>query len=643
MKARNTSIYQRFHSVCLMLVFDRNINKLGVIFLMMMFQVNASEFNEFKTKLDDIIQEPEKLEFVISTEPTVTNWPATDRGRFYHQKGLVLEINDQIQSAKSSFTESIKVFEKVGEPNGFWVKSLLDRSYMDYLLTNDAKQYCKDRHTAVDIARKSKEADALVGSLIQLTFCYQDTIEQFKMGLSLLEEATRVAEENELASSMTAMIHNATGNLYRTNQVHDKAYEYYHRAYESWVLNQDKQDMFNMQHNLVGESIKLGKWQQANQHIEVLFELAENNPDFKDFTFFAHYNQALLVYEQNQFTEAIKDIERVLNLAHTTAEKYFVDILKAIHVIAYFRSGQPNEAAQLATEIYDQMGQAGTLEELKQQVAIIKKYGEGDYQWSLNELWKLLDASESTNRKFIKNAVALQSVTFDQKISEFQEQALSDELKISQLELEKQTKQNKINQLKIVSISLLGLGLFVTSWFLFKSRKNYLRMSQTDFLTKVANRRHTINLGKQQLLTCIKQNQPFSLAIIDIDDFKRINDEYGHVVGDSVIKQVAQVLQSYQQKAQILGRIGGEEFAWMIPELPAEDAFELVEKARKKVAQQTIKVSDTTITVTISCGLSPLLDKNEPLEALMKRADQALYNAKSTGKNKTITWKDFNE
>jgi len=77
--------------------------------------------------------------------------------------------------------------------------------------------------------------------------------------------------------------------------------------------------------------------------------------------------------------------------------------------------------------------------------------------------------------------------------------------------------------------------------------------------------------------------------------------------------------------------------------LPAEDAFELVEKARKKVAHKAIKVPDTTISITISCGLSPLLDKSEPLEALMKRADQALYNAKSTGKNKTITWKDLNE
>jgi diguanylate cyclase (GGDEF)-like protein len=626
-----------------MVVFGKNSYKLGIIFLMMMFQVNASEFDEFKTNLDDLKQEPEKLEFVISTEPSVTNWPTTDRGRFYHQKGLVLEINDQIESAKLAFTQSIEIFENTGEPNGFWVKSLLDRSYMDYLLTNDPKHYCGDRKTAVEIARKGTEADALVGSLIQLTFCYQDTIEQFKTGLSLLQEATEIAEENNLAGTMTAMIHNATGNLYRTKQVHEKAYEYYQRAYDSWLIDQDKQDMFNMQHNLVGESIKLGKWQQASEHIKILFELAENSPDFKDFTFFAFYNEAFVAYAQNHFAQAIDAIEKALALAHTTSENYFVDILKAIHVIAYFRNGQPDEAGQLAMETYNQLGQAGSLKELKQQVAIIKNYYEGNSKWSLDELWNLLDATKATNRIFIKNAVALQSVTFDQRISEFQEQALSDKLKISQLELERQTKQNKINQLKIVSVSLLGLGLFVSSWFLFKSRKNYLRMSQTDFLTKVANRRHTINLGKQQLLTCIKQNQPFSMAIIDIDDFKRINDEYGHVVGDSVIKQVAQVLQSYQQKAQILGRIGGEEFAWMIPELPAEDAFELVEKARKKVAQQAIKVSDSTITVTISCGLSPLLDKNEPLEALMKRADQALYNAKSTGKNKTITWKDLNE
>ncbi len=606
----------------------------------------ANDFEKFLEELQNKKTEAAQLNFVKNTEPSVQQWSTTDQGRFYHQKGLVLEINDQIETAKKSFTQSIEIFAQAGEPNGYWVKSLLDRSYMDYLLTNDPQAYCADRQEAVALARKIEKKDALVGSLVQLSFCFQDSIQDFKTGLSILEEAATLSQENQLAGTMTALIHNATGNLYRKKRISEKAYEYYQKAYDAWASEQgreDIQDMFNMQHNMVGESINLGEWALAQSHIQKLFELAENNPDFRDFTFFAFYNKAAVAFKQKQFVEAIESIEMALELSNTTSENYFIQIMKAFRVIAYFRQGEKDIAGRIAAETMDEIGETGTLKSLKKQVNLIHQYHLGQHDEALDQLWALLDDEEKNKQEFIQNAVALQSVTFDQKISKFQEQALADQLIIKQLELDKQKQQNDINQLRIWIISLAAITLFATSWFLFRSRKSYLKLSQTDFLTKVANRRHIISSGKSQLKSCQDLEEPFSLSIIDIDDFKQINDQYGHVMGDQVIKQVANTLKETLDKDQHLGRIGGEEFLVMMPSMTLTEAEQLIEQVRIKVAQMAIAMPDRTVNISISCGVTERQDTTEAIEKLMKRADDALYQAKSTGKNRTIIWQGLNE
>lgn len=633
-----------------------NKQKLSVVvalWLCLFCESVLANFDAFKVALDDKQTEKAKLLLVQETEPTVSDWSATEQGRFFHQKGLVLEINDQIEAAKQAFTQSIDVFAQSGEPSGYWVKSLLDRSYMDYLLTNDPKVYCVDRVTAVELARKLDQADALVGSLVQLAFCYQDSIEDFKTGLAVLDEAATVSQDNQLAGTMTAMIHNATANLYRSKNIHDKAYEYYQKAYQAWAMEsgtEDIQDMFNMQHNMVKESVRQGRWQQAEQHVANLFKLAEENPDFRDFTFFAFYNQAYVNYSKNEFVAAIESIEMALELADTTPETYFVKILKGMRVVAYFRQGERAMAGRYVVAASKEIGTIESLQYLQKQLAVINAHQQGDLDLAVDLLWELLDAADQTRQDFVNNSVALQSVTFDQKISQFQQQALADQLTIKQLELEKQTKQNQINQLELDQqikenrsnqlvlflISLLLLGLLLAFWLVYRSRHKYLDLSRTDPLTKIANRRHIIQQGQQAFKRCQDGQQAFYLAIIDIDDFKQINDQYGHVMGDEVIKAVVKVLQQAIGPGPMLGRIGGEEFVLMWPNCAANQFAAMLEQARKQVAAQAITLGQDTLSMTISVGYVGSNRQTDRLESLMSQADDALYRAKAAGKNQVI-------
>ena len=126
------------------------------------------------------------------------------------------------------------------------------------------------------------------------------------------------------------------------------------------------------------------------------------------------------------------------------------------------------------------------------------------------------------------------------------------------------------------------------------------------------------------------------MLMIDIDHFKNINDTYGHNVGDEVIKSVAHLLKASMRKYDIVGRLGGEEFAMMLLDCDITLATEIAQRMCDKIHQQTIKFDDLSIGVTISIGLSQLSNNDNNIEQILIRADKALYEAKNNGRNQIV-------
>jgi diguanylate cyclase (GGDEF)-like protein len=122
--------------------------------------------------------------------------------------------------------------------------------------------------------------------------------------------------------------------------------------------------------------------------------------------------------------------------------------------------------------------------------------------------------------------------------------------------------------------------------------------------------------------------------MIDIDQFKSVNDTYGHNVGDKVIKSVANALQIHKRTSDIAGRLGGEEFALVLPEATLDSAVIAAERPRQLVANLTIAVAGRSIAVTISVGASVCRADMERIDELLKEADVALYEAKRSGRNR---------
>lgn len=132
-----------------------------------------------------------------------------------------------------------------------------------------------------------------------------------------------------------------------------------------------------------------------------------------------------------------------------------------------------------------------------------------------------------------------------------------------------------------------------------------------------------------------RQDETLSFAMIDIDNFKDINDTYGHPVGDLVIKSVARMLKKRLRKSDVIGRYGGEEFAIILPESNLEVAFKLLDDVRQNFSQITQQNHEAQFFCTFSAGITQLAP-NDSLDSVINRADEALYEAKGAGKNKVI-------
>lgn len=162
-----------------------------------------------------------------------------------------------------------------------------------------------------------------------------------------------------------------------------------------------------------------------------------------------------------------------------------------------------------------------------------------------------------------------------------------------------------------------------------------MELSLVDQLTGSYNRRYFDTHIKNIIAHCVNQNKPVSVMIIDIDFFKKVNDTYGHQVGDQVLKQVRDLIFASVRITDLLVRFGGEEFAVILSDTTIADAATVGERVRAAVEEGILKTGSGDLKKTISIGAAEM-NKGETLESLIGRADENLYKAKETGRNKVI-------
>jgi len=187
--------------------------------------------------------------------------------------------------------------------------------------------------------------------------------------------------------------------------------------------------------------------------------------------------------------------------------------------------------------------------------------------------------------------------------------------------------------------SMHGFSFFLrrTLQLSYELQHAYARVREqahTDELTGLANRRAFVEIGTAACDQARRYHRPLALLMMDIDHFKRINDTYGHAVGDAALRAAAGALRQAARRADTAGRLGGEEFALLLPETTAAQAAVMAERLRRDVAAITMPHGNTPIRFTCSIGVAELTPAVNDLDALLRAADDALYRAKANGRDR---------
>jgi diguanylate cyclase (GGDEF)-like protein len=254
-------------------------------------------------------------------------------------------------------------------------------------------------------------------------------------------------------------------------------------------------------------------------------------------------------------------------------------------------------------------------------------------------------------KKYIRNGYEYFDGTRAEKIKDLNKTYATDQ-KIKHNEL--LANQNKIKRLKIIAaenkkfaqqrnISILFITVVVFLILLFrqiKVKKKLRYLAKIDSLTNLYNRRTLFEKGAQAVGKAIDEKQSLSVILLDIDFFKNINDNYGHDVGDEIIKIIAQLGSETMRSRDLFARLGGEEFVGVLPGVGCAEAKAIAERLREKVANKDLSEFNIKQNLTVSIGVACLEQVAPNFDDLLNAADIAMYSAKGNGRNQVCQFKD---
>lgn len=465
---------------------------------------------------------------------------------------------------------------------------------------------------ALEALNSSAETTLTARALVGLGSSYL-AMETYPDALQhLLKALTLYRNSDDLDGQATALIQ--IGKLELALQKPDKSLAYLEKALEIAQKSGALQLQAAALNHLCSAYQLKGKNQQA---IQLGLQSAEIYQGLGD-----RAGEAAAYNALGEVSIAIGDLNQALNFLQLTAEVTLQTGKRDVHAQAlckigsvHFQSGHTNLAITYlmqAMEIAYQTGALPVVMEVHKNLSAVYKATE-DYRSALEHfeqyfaLQKKIFDIESDRR--LRTIEIVNQVETAKKNSEIYE--------LRNVELQKEIEEHKKAQLELE------------------------HLATHDQLTGLVNRRHFINLMTQAIEQAQRYKRPFSAMMVDVDNFKNINDTFGHNAGDLILIETANCMRSVLRKADILGRYGGDEFAIFLPETGPEGARRLSDRLRNAVADRAEMVEGVSVPVTVSIGVTSYLSNTDTnINIILQKADKALYISKYSGRNRVTMFEE---
>ncbi len=430
-----------------------------------------------------------------------------------------------------------------------------------------------------------------------------------------------------------ARCYNQIGIIYYRLRQYDQAKTYWERALEIYVGSNKELSRSGVLNNLGVLAQDRGDYQEALRYFEETLAIAEKFKD-KQGIADAYNNMAIAYFDLGQPDRCIDYYQKALVLSTEMGDRFSISLILNNLGDLYTKEGDLQQARQ---HLDRALAVAQEIEAKSLQVTVLDSLAslyeaEGDHTKALEAFRALSSLKDEMFTSESNQKLAEMRARFDSEKQRREIELLKKDREIANLTR---------NGVLIAVAFLAGFVFLLFNRYRLKARTHELileknreleRLSRTDVLTDLINRRYILELIEQEALRFQRYGQPFSLVLSDIDHFKKFNDTHGHDCGDFVLRGVSQAIREVTRREDFVARWGGEEFLFFLPETDLVGAVKLADRVRESIAASQFQYSDRSLSVTMTSGVCQYTGE-ENIDDCLKRADNALYQGKSQGRN----------
>jgi len=481
---------------------------------------------------------------------------------------------------------------------------------------------------AVSVAEAARDERRLAEVLF-LRGYLRGVLGDFPQGLSDLKRSLALYEKLDLPVEMRTAVNGVAGLYSRMGDL-DEARRYYEDALRTMPDGTASRERVVVQHNLGRNLERAGRWAEAQRQFEQV--LAQSRElQYVRGEVHALRGLAAVRNASGEGVRALQLVDEAQRLSRQVPDeplraRLLVQRAVALRLMHRPADGLPalREAIRIFVAGDAVLEEGSAREELARAAADL-----GDWRQAYEEQARAQQISQDLLRRQVDNRFATMKAQFDSEAREREVVMLQRENQASERALAEQRRAARLQILAAVLASVLALLLAALVWRQRQSGRRMHALAMTDELTGLPNRRRAIGAAE----AVIDAGHPGALLILDIDHFKRINDQHGHAAGDAVLQAVATVWRSIIGPDVTLGRLGGEEFLAVIAGGSLAQGMALAERLREAAAGLAPAGWSGTQPVTASVGVTTL-SPGDTLAAALARADAALYRAKDGGRNR---------